>query len=379
MFNFKNKTIFLISPQSWGTMWVSKHHYANELAKKENTVFFINPPEKKFFLKKKIKKAENIENLYIVTYSYFIYYYLRFHFPFLYNLLMPVKLKRVLRFTKQKPDIVWCFETNLVPDLRIFKNTMKIYHPADNISGKHQLNLIKSSDYVFSVSQIIINRLQNIFRNKDYYFINHGLSNEFIRKPDSKEREKTAISAYFVGNLLIDSLDRKILKKLIKENKNVHFFLIGSYSLSQSNLGAANNEAIEYINVLKQFKNISLLGPLSPENVAKEIQNADVLLVFIDPQKDYNKGSNSHKILEYLSTGKVIISNHVSSYAGKPGLIEMVDEMHNEKLPDLFKKVINNLDYYNSSEKQIKRIEFALDNTYEKQIERIEKIILTDG
>jgi hypothetical protein len=95
-------------------------------------------------------------------------------------------------------------------------------------------------------------------------------------------------------------------------------------------------------------------------------------IVLINNENDFNKGSNSHKIIEYLSTGKVVISSHISSYE-KTDLIEMVDEFTNEKFPDLFKKIISNLTYYNSPEQQKKRIEYALDNTYKKQIERIEK------
>ncbi len=38
------KTILLISPESWGKSFVSKHHYAVELAKKGNIVYFLNPP-----------------------------------------------------------------------------------------------------------------------------------------------------------------------------------------------------------------------------------------------------------------------------------------------------------------------------------------------
>ncbi len=53
----------------------------------------------------------------------------------------------------------------------------------------------------------------------------------------------------------------------------------------------------------------------------------------------------------------------------------MPDEKHNRSLPHIFQKVISNLDYYNSPELQRKRKEYALDNTYEKQIQRIEKII----
>ena len=38
----KNKTILIISPERWGTNFVSKHHYALELAK-NNNVYFLNP------------------------------------------------------------------------------------------------------------------------------------------------------------------------------------------------------------------------------------------------------------------------------------------------------------------------------------------------
>jgi len=45
MFQFKDKTIYVISPERWGTMKVSKHHYAMELAALNCRVFFIEPPD----------------------------------------------------------------------------------------------------------------------------------------------------------------------------------------------------------------------------------------------------------------------------------------------------------------------------------------------
>jgi len=47
MFSFTNKTIFILSPQPWGKMHISKHHYAIELAKKGNLIYYFNPPAKK--------------------------------------------------------------------------------------------------------------------------------------------------------------------------------------------------------------------------------------------------------------------------------------------------------------------------------------------
>jgi hypothetical protein len=50
----------------------------------------------------------------------------------------------------------------------------------------------------------------------------------------------------------------------------------------------------------------------------------------------------------------------------------MVDK--NESLPIVFKRVLNNLDHYNSKDKINHRINYASDNTYYKQIDKIQKI-----
>ena len=80
--------------------------------------------------------------------------------------------------------------------------------------------------------------------------------------------------------------------------------------------------------------------------------------------------------MEYLSTGKIIISNNISTYKDRPDLIQMVKERtDNHQLPALFKKVISHLEEYNSPKLQSGRIEFALNNSYAKQLDVIEKII----
>ena len=72
--------------------------------------------------------------------------------------------------------------------------------------------------------------------------------------------------------------------------------------------------------------------------------------------------------------GKVIIATHVSSYAGTD-LLEMSDPMEEQRLPEIFDAVIRDLAVYNSAERQIGRIRFALDNTYARQVERVQQFI----
>jgi hypothetical protein len=80
--------------------------------------------------------------------------------------------------------------------------------------------------------------------------------------------------------------------------------------------------------------------------------------------------------MEYLSTGKVIVSNNITTYRDCNELIQMVYERDNNRnLPGLFKKVISELNYFNSAALQDKRIRFAEDSSYQRQVDRIEKII----
>jgi hypothetical protein len=69
-----------------------------------------------------------------------------------------------------------------------------------------------------------------------------------------------------------------------------------------------------------------------------------------------------------------VISTHVSNYAGLD-LLEMDGTADEDRLPELFNEVMSNLSVFSSPERQEKRIRFALDNTYRRQVIRITEFI----
>lgn len=80
--------------------------------------------------------------------------------------------------------------------------------------------------------------------------------------------------------------------------------------------------------------------------------------------------------MEYLSTGKVIILNNITTYKHQLGLVQMVSERDSSNaLPDLFSIVISSLDEHNATQRQKDRVEYARDNTYQKQLKRIDEMI----
>jgi hypothetical protein len=104
----------------------------------------------------------------------------------------------------------------------------------------------------------------------------------------------------------------------------------------------------------------------------------DCLVVAYAPDRLWDR-SNSHKVLEYLSTGRAIVSTHVSAYRDQGGLIRMAHPDNELEFPILFRDTISRLDEFNSPPFQEARREFALDNTYSRQLDRIESRLASLG
>lgn len=77
--------------------------------------------------------------------------------------------------------------------------------------------------------------------------------------------------------------------------------------------------------------------------------------------------------MEFLSTRKVVVSNNISTYSKIPNLIEMCSSrVNNDILPFIFKKVINNLVFYNQAKFSSLRIKFVVQNLYSMKLKEIE-------
>ncbi|MGI8582086.1 MAG: hypothetical protein ACR2KX_07815, partial [Chitinophagaceae bacterium] len=209
------------------------------------------------------------------------------------------------------------------------------------------------------------------------HFIHHGVANAFTVREIAAEVDGK-IRVGFSGNLLRNDIDRNIFLQIIRENPGVVIECWGSHNLLDGNLGGVEDtETINFIHQLKQSVNVILHGVVPAAILAKEFLRMDAFLICYDVEKDQSRGTNYHKVMEYISTGKVIISNNISTYKNEPSLVQMVKERsHNNNLPLLFKKVIQSLEIYNTAYLQKFRKEYAYDNTYRKQLERIEKLLL---
>jgi hypothetical protein len=378
MQELRDKTILLISPQSWGTMFVSKHHYAIELAKKGNRVYYLNPPETD--RDKHQKNIEivfsGIENLWFINHKLWFPFNLKFHVISLFHFLMRFHIHGILKRIPYQVEFIWSFDlSNYYPFIFFGKKPFKIFHPVDEPLNKTAINSARGSDIIFSITREILQKYEGFSAPK--YFINHGVSDQFLLPVKQTKKVHTPIHIGVSGNLLRDDLDRNTMLEIIRSNSGIVFDFFGSYTQSQSNIGGIeDDEVILFISFLQSLPNVILHGALKYQKLAEAIHQMDGFLICYDIKKDQSRGTNYHKIMEYLSTGKVIISNNVTTYKDEPDLIQMTESRENNtELPELFKQVIENIQDFNLPSLQQKRVDFAIANTYQNQIGRIEKIL----
>lgn len=371
----KGKTILIISPQGWHKVRVSKHHYAVALAEAGNTVYFLNPPDDQV---QGVRVSESgIPGLHLVEFSTFFPMKIRFRLRKLYDWLMSFQIKKILKKIGARIDVIWCFDPNLYNDLGKFDAQVRIFHPVDVFSGRNAQLVAGSSDVLFSVSPSILSYFSPI--GKPSFFINHGLGKDFTQLTSGTHLTVPGEFKHicYVGNMLIPYLDHELVRGIVQAFPDKHFHFVGPYRSDQSTLGDGDHKAGELIRFLLSQPNVTLHGSKGSADLAEILRQMDCFLICYTGRFPGYDLSNSHKILEYLSTGKPVVSSPVLAYQDKQHLLYMPSGKDEHTYVDFFVETISSLPELESEQLMKERRSFALSNTYSQQVERIDQILVT--
>lgn len=365
------KKAIVVSPQLWGKMFISKHHYAVELSKLGFEVFFVNPPkETKLGGLPRVKiEATEYENLVTVNHTLFFSNYFKFHLPFLHHILIFVQRWLLLKKIG-KPDIILSFDlTNNFPLKGLV--CKKIFFAADEPRAEQNFVSARNADLIVSVSQHILDLYEKYFPKTKKLLINHGLSEEFLNIPRDLPKKDNGINIGLSGNFLFNDIDYPVLLQIVEENPEVKFHFYGNHS-TESNISADSSKAnLDFLQQIKFSTNCIFHGVLGKRELALELNQMDAFLICYDPQKGQSSGSNSHKILEFLSTGKVIFSSHFSYYEGTNLFVMNTSREDNSLIIKLLHKGISDLNQLNNSHLQEVRKGFSQENSYDQNLIKI--------
>lgn len=351
--DLNTKNILIVSPESWNHLFVSKHHYAVHLAERGNKVFFLNPPSGELSINETANK-----NLKIVSYKGFPKG-MRHYPSFLQRMFTRRVYSTIQSLCKVEFDIVWSFDNSVFFRLDALPSQIyKISHIVD-LNQDFQTQLAAATANVcLGNTSYIIGRLKTY--NVNTHFVHHGFARS-KEKRNVKFPGKNRVKALYSGNFDLMYLDKEIFKVTIERNQDVDFCIAGSWTGDKT--------------WLFQYDNFYYLGILDKIDLSSYLEVADILLVFYKYDDYPQQLANPHKLMEYLGAGKVVVASWTDQYKElfDLGLIAMA--RNRDSLPFIFKKVKENLVGWNSPEKCKARIAYAEDNTYQKQIERIEKVM----
>jgi hypothetical protein len=349
-----NRRILLISPDPWDHIFVSKHHYAIHLGRLANTVFFLNPPGQTDGV-----TPTQFQNVFEVNYKGFPPG-LRFYPAFLQKKIIGNVYRKLEKACKTVFQIVWSFDNSVFFDFSALPaSAIKISHIVDGNQNFQTQKAASTADYCFCVSEHIRIRLRRY--NDKVYKINHGFNCvDGVGRNDSKNY-RGKIKAVYAGNLSIPYIDWDLLSLIIADHSDVDFLFIGPHA------GNANTRRFA------EKENVFFVGRVESDELLAYYQMADILLVSYQEKYQDGQVSNTHKMMEYLGSGKVIVATKTPEYENLYPLIVMSEK--NSEWPALFGKVAANVGIYNSSSLRQERTALALNNTYDLQINRIEQII----
>jgi len=358
------KKILLISPESWGINFVSKHHYAQALSERDNIVFYLNPPSKK----NNITKIT--PNLYVV--DYISAYRGLGRLPAnISGIFIHRELKKIESIMGAKADIIWNFDTSRFFNLTQLKNKLRIAHIVDWSEDFNREMLCQTSDLCLCTSNFLKASMEK--SNSKTYNIGHGynLSDYKLETTDKQEiNDNFKIKVGYVGNLNLKYMDWDIINQIVYNNQPIRFFFIGPEGKSNISKQKSDNDIIKKV---KAYNNAYFLGEKPAYKIPAYLNLFDILILVYKPNLYKKQLANPHKLLEYLGSGKVIVSSWTEEYKDRQDLIEMVDD--NDSLLDKFQEVVEKLTFYNSIDKESRRKEYALENTYQKKIHFIDKLV----
>jgi hypothetical protein len=281
------------------------------------------------------------------------------------------ELKKIESLIDANLDIIWNFDTSRFFNLSILNDKLRIAHIVDWSEDFNREILCKTSDLCLCTSDFLKKKMRE--NNPRTFNLGHGYapSDYKLNIPEEKEIIDTyEIKVGYIGNLNLRYLDWEIINTLIIKNPSLGFFFIGPEG--ESNL-SMQSMANSFIKKLKAYNNTFFLGEKPANKIPGYLKRFDILILVYKSQLYRKQLANPHKLLEYLGSGKVIVSSWTEVYKNKQDLVEMVYD--NKDFLKKFNEIVKKLPFYNSVEQESKRIKYAMENTYENKILQIEQLI----
>jgi glycosyltransferase involved in cell wall biosynthesis len=359
---FKDKRILIVSPEAWGPMKISKHHYASTLARAGARVFFLGPSVNAPASERTI--VEGTQEITLVNDVW--------RWPGQRLLPRPIKagldawyLSKLAKRHGGGFDLIWNFDPHRFQSLRERAHAhLRILHVMDLPRPADAYEAASNADLVIAVSPSMLDALDEHIA-ADRLHVPHGVTPAGSFMPKSTIR-RPGVNLGYAGNLAMRYLDHNSLLTIAERHPNTTLHLFGA---TQGAFGRSNALSPTILEAYKRAPNVILHGSVDSEELHSYLEQMDLLLVAYDSAKYPDQTRNAHKVLEYLSTGRPVLASFMADLTDLRDLITMASP--GMPISELVDNTIDQLHLLNAPSLAEQRKRFAALMSYSKHLEKI--------
>ncbi len=359
----RDKHILVISPEGWRGLHMSKHHVSQGLIARGNRVCFWGPSQ------------EERGSIHLQEEDGLRTVHTRHWFKGVNR--MPSSLNkwyygRMIRAIEKKAgapfDIIWCFDTSRLqwfPDGRWFK----LLHLVDYDILYHGHGLMRTADLILTTADIINDKVRIIAPNARIEKVGHALDPRWTNNTEGLAKARTGPprTAVYAGQFFNTYIDFDALVKVAENHPSIAFSYVGTYLDDFPSAGFQK---------LRKMPNVTFTGLKKKDELLPIVRNADLLLFCFMTDKRMLERANPHKVLEYLSTGNLIVGTWTLEYAERQDLLLMPED--HRDYPAKFHEAVERFTELNTHEQRAARIAFAEQRTVPRLLDRIEGMLRTE-
>ncbi|MBK9758712.1 MAG: hypothetical protein IPO90_01765 [Flavobacteriales bacterium] len=358
--DLRGKNILIISPEGWRGLHMSKHHVAQGLMARGNHVFWwgpvrahhenVPPPEhggvREVSSKHWLKGVNRLPRL--------------IHRWYYGRMIRLLEEQAGARF-----DIIWCFDTSRMqwfPDHPAFR----LLHLVDYDILYHGHGLMRSADLIVTTADAINVKVLTIAPNARIHKIGHALDSRWLNDQAGLEDARVAPprTVVYSGQFFNTYIDWEALLVVAHEHPTLAFQFIGIVDHDFP------NEAFQR---LKRSPNVFFTGLKTKDELIPLVRAADILTFCFNTDRRMLERANPHKVLEYLSTGNLIVGTWTLEYEPHQDLLLMAPDP--KSFPAIFNDAVARFTELNTSQKRSERVAFASKRTIGHLLDQVESLI----
>ncbi len=285
-------------------------------------------------------------------------------------------IKKVLRQMNFYKPILWIYDTEAASYLGKLREDFILYDCVDEHKfqkgvDRNPRRTEKEEKQVLSRANAVAVTSQNLYRtkspfNKNTHLVPNVGDYESFRKDklaklplphDLKDIPYPILGS--VGAIDAYKYDLNLVYEVASNNPSWQFVFIGPIALADKKTDISN---------LQKLSNVHFLGPKSHQEVPAYVKAFDICLIpYV--KNPYNKYSFPLKFWEFMATGKPLIVSGLPELEKFSHLVEIVDDAAS------FTQAVRGILKGEEKEKISKRIALAKENTWEKRVEQLLKLL----